>query len=420
MTKLITFIIPSRYPENVVCFLNNLMSTTKNPANISVFVKFDDDIVDEAKCITDQLQNWPFDVKCIFTPRLEGVYSVAIAVEQLFFLSTNSYFIQILSDEPRFKSMHWDDILQQYKAFYPDHIFRLRLSNFKFKNYASNFECAVQPDSFPIYTRRWLELTQGTGDCWGSDAYHQCVAFHLGIGSKNYDNFYSESTNYRDIPIINIEMEGIDFGVGLTPEVRRQRTRRNVKEWNRLSSFSMQEHFSYLARRIDCAIYANKHNIKHFTLKRNNYRKTVSLLNKQGKKVIEISYSLPRIFIYFQNLRRRIKTFPRLLLSRLKNKLQSNTNTIKSIESAPEKAKNVYFNFRLAARSIINRLIIPLNNKPFDHKRPGISMLHSNKPDLCIGVNMPTQQEIAWLDGQLKTQNSQQLNLQNKEFINLQ
>lgn len=416
MQKLISFIIPSRSPQNVVHFLNTLKDTTKEPSMIEVLLKLDDDFIEETKIITEQLHTWPFDIKYIHTPRLEGIYSLALAVEQLFHLTADSYFVQILSDEPFFTTMHWDIRLAKYIHFFPDDIFRLRLSKYKFKNYSTHYECVVQPDSYPIYTRKWLELTQGTGDCWGSDAYHQCIAFHLGLGSRNYSNFFSENSHYRDIPIINITMGGLDFGVGLTAEVLRQRTRRNLKEWNRLSSFHAQEKFSYLARRIECAIYAHSHKIQNYTLKNNKLRKSVSLINQNNAIVIEISYGLPRLRIGMENLTRYIKTLPRLTLSRVKHKFFNSNNHKSDSGLDINKTKNIIQSSILTINAVTNFFLYLVDSRLLKKRRPGISMLYSKRPDLCVGASKPTNQAIIWLNQELKKQTAQEHQLETKRF----
>ena len=41
MSKLVSFIIPSRYPEKVKAFFDNLQETTQNPTDVEGLVKFD-------------------------------------------------------------------------------------------------------------------------------------------------------------------------------------------------------------------------------------------------------------------------------------------------------------------------------------------------------------------------------------------
>ncbi len=320
MEKLISFIIPSRYLENVRSFLDNIEQTISDPSQVEVLIKLDDDLPESRPFIEAEVNKRPFDIKYIITPRLEGIFSVWLPVEQLFFMSSG-HFIQILSDEPRFKTKHWDLILQKYKKFFPDDVFRLRLSSMKIANYATHYECTFRPDSFPIYTRKWLELTEGAGNCWGSDAYQQCVAFHFALGPGSYFNFYREGGHCRDVVVHEIEMDGLEFGVGVSPEDQVVRHKRNLKEWNRLTSHQMQEHFSYLARRMYCYMWAYTNQIKEFKLITKEHRRTISIVDREGKELLEVSYAVQRLVVYSQNLLRKVLTLPRIKASLMFRKL---------------------------------------------------------------------------------------------------
>lgn len=311
MSKLITFITPSRRLDNIKGLIDNLAETTAEPSRIELLIKFDDDQEGVVEFIENEIKTAPFSIRYIRTPRLEGIYSVWVAMEHLFFVSDpDSYFYQIISDEPRFLTKHWDVLLEKYKGFFEDDLFRLRLSDVKLCNYSSHYECTFRPDSFPIYTRRWLELTEGTGDCWGSDAYQQCVAFQLSMGSGGYTNFYRIGGVCRDIPIFDIKLGGLEFCVGVSAEDQRERHKRNLREWARLTSFEMQEHFSYLARRMDAYIFAHENNLRNFKLVKNCAQKTVDIKTGDGYLVKEYCYSLSRLYIYTQNISRAVFVGP--------------------------------------------------------------------------------------------------------------
>lgn len=278
MSKLISFITPSRRLGNIKEFFDNIEKTVFDPDNVEVLIKFDNDQAGVIDFIEEEIKKRPFTIKYIVTPRLEGIYSVWVAMEQLFFMTADSYFIQIISDEPRFLTPHWDKLLKNYIGFFKDDVFRLRLSSMKLTNYSSHYECTFRPDSFPIYTRRWLELSEGTGDCWGSDAYQQCLAFQLALGPGSYFNFYREGGICRDVPVYDINLGGLEFCVGVSSEEQKERHKRNLKEWARLTTYPMQEHFSYLARRMNGYIWAKEQGLKEFKLVKNINRKTVTVV----------------------------------------------------------------------------------------------------------------------------------------------
>jgi hypothetical protein len=309
MAKLISFIVPSRNLEHLNAQLDRFQENTSDLSSIEFLVKFDTDHHGAEEFIKEQVKKRPFSIKYVITPRIEGTFSLWIAVEQLFgMVDKDSYFVQILSDEPYFTTPNWDNVLRQYIGFYPDHVFRLRLSDVKYNNYATHYECAFRCDSFPIYTYRWLQLTEGTGDCWGSDAYHQCIAYHLSLGPGGYFNYYRNKSLSRDIAVNDLKMGGLDFGVGVSEQMQRERHIRNLKEWRRLSSFKMQERFSYLARRMYCYIWALEHKIESFQLVANHSQKTVMVVNGNGDVVFTVSYHLQVLVIAFNNFIRDLRT----------------------------------------------------------------------------------------------------------------
>lgn len=316
MDKLITFIVPTRNLAHLRGQLDHFEKTTSDCSKIEFLVKIDSDHVGAQAFLEEQIKSRPFKIRYISTPRIDGTFSLWIAVEQLFgMVEKNSYFVQILSDEPYFITPNWDKVLEKYIGLFPDHVFRLRLSDVKFNNYASSYECAFRCDSFPLYTRRWLELTEGTGDCWGSDAYQQLVAFHLSLGTGAYTNFYRLDSICRDIPVLDLKMGGLDFGVGVSPEMQKERHLRNLKEWNRLSTHKMQEHFSYLARRMYCYIWAKQMNLKTFQLVRDTQRKIVKVIEPDNQIFFERSYKVQWFIVFGQNVLRNALTLYWLQLS---------------------------------------------------------------------------------------------------------
>lgn len=317
--KLISFVTPSRRFDELSGMFDSVEATVDDPSCIEWLVKFDTDQPGAQEFIEEQQKRRSFTIRSYITPRLEGVFSVWVAMEQLFFESDpDSYFVMLITDEGRFRTKGWDTILRErYMGFYPDDVFRLRVSTTKLLNYTSHYECTFMPDSFPIYTRRWLELTEGTGDCWGSDGFQQCVAYHLWLGpgsplgTGSYLNYYRENSLWRDIPVFDIVFGGMEFGIGVSPDDQKARHQRNLKEWRRLTKYSTQERFSYLARRLYAYSWAYQQEHRDFTLLPDPLRKTVLVQDAEGRLLHEVSYAVPRIIVYTQNALREVILFPR-------------------------------------------------------------------------------------------------------------
>ena len=314
---LVSFLIPSRNTFFLERFLDHLEKNTIHKKDIEVIIKLDDD-VDYSDFINKIQKNYGFSIKFLLSPRLEGQPSLWFAVEKLFQLSNqNSYFIQILSDEPHIITYGWDENLKKYKNLFADHVFRLRTSNIKYFNYTNEYDCVTKPDSYPIYTRRWLELTIGCGDCWGSDAYHQLISYYLSLGPLNYLNFQHRSGALsRDIPINDIEYSGLEWGVGVEGEYKKYMQSYMVDEWSRLISKPNLENISYRSMRIFLYIYAKSIKLKKFQILRSGKSVILKDLDRNvNAEIIKITFRV------FSNKLNTIQSFLLSLLNKDKKNL---------------------------------------------------------------------------------------------------
>lgn len=430
MQKLISFIVPSRRLDNLKGLFDNLENTVSDSSCIEVLVKLDDDQPNVLEFIESEKQKRLFDIKYIITPRLEGMPSLWIGMERLFYMTDpGSHFVQLISDEPRFITQNWDLVLRKYIGFFADDIFRLRLSKYKFTNYASHYECTFKPDSFPIYTKRWLELTEGTGDCWGSDAFHQCVAFQLSLGPGGYHNFYREGGLCRDIVVNDIELDGLEFGVGVLASEQGERYKRNLKEWSRLTSFVMQERFSYYARRINCYIWAYECGIKQFSLVKRENRKTVALIDSFNQELLELSYALPRLTVYMQNFSRFITLLPKRMLKKcltiVKFNKKSVNGALKLNEIIPDgfdagsqkkRLKYILTNALISVR-VPGNFVLGYFDKLFASCAPGISTVCGWKTNIPKGLQFPTENQAKWLQQELNNLYQKQSQLSERTHL---
>lgn len=311
-TKLISFICPSRNLNIIKSFLDNIEVTVKHPEVVECLFKLDEDQVEAKPFIEAEIAKRPFTIKYILTPRLNGVSATGVACNDLFTIfKPDSYFIQVISDEVRFETIHWDEILKKYIGYFPDHVFRLRMSQFKLRTCPDLFNCNQIPDSFPIYTKQWLYLALGLGThCWASDIINQFIAHHLSLGEQGYKYyntpFYDTGIN-RDVQLLDIKFEGLEFGVGVSAEIQKNRGLWVTQLWNKNMSHYHQEHFSYVAKRISSYIWARANNLERFTLYQNKLKKTVQVIDVNGVLHREVSYRLPRINFFCTNMLRKAK-----------------------------------------------------------------------------------------------------------------
>jgi hypothetical protein len=211
--------------------------------------------------------------------------------------SDHSYFVMALTDEGRFLTPAWDEILRSYVGLFDDHAFRLRLSKLtSLVQYANYLTCSTMPESFPIFTRRWLELTEGfTNFSYGFDAYQQAIATRLAVDDSIHRDIWNSGGMFRDVPINTIGLGGIEFNKDVSEIEACTRMVIGTREWLRLVSYQEQEHISYLATKLRLYIQAKASGHSHFRLRRNARWKEVRVEREGGTVVASRSYRIPRL-----------------------------------------------------------------------------------------------------------------------------
>jgi hypothetical protein len=384
---LISFLIPSRNPNLLNRFFNYLESNTKNLSQIEVLIKLDND-KDYQKFIKNSKKR-PFKIKFFVTPRLEGQPSLWFAVEKLFFeCNKNSYFVQILSDEPYIVTKNWDEKLKSYKFFFKDSVFRLRTSKLKYFNYTNYFDCVTKPDSYPIYTRKWLELVIGPGNCWGSDAYQQLISYFLALGPLNYSNFTKMGSVSRDVPIHEIKYKGLEWGKNVSKENQEYMREYMVWEWHRLCSKENLLEISYKAMRIFLYLLAKDYGLKKFKIVRNG--NLVKLLVKNSV-YLNVSFSLSVFANYnIQKFALKLFYFKNFLKKIIRNYLFNNNFNVLLNKIFVEKL-NLYKKKLIYLLRYINQHLKSTSNKFIQKKK----FLNFNSQIFPTAPNLSTINKIS-------------------------
>lgn len=282
-------------PTNVIGFLNNIRETIDDPDSTEILIKVDKGNNKLVQIIEEYKKTAPFVIKYIASEKLDGYYSLDVGYNELLQMAhPETYFCWLLTDEIRLKTKGWDTILKKYIGFFPDDIFRIKLSIFQAKNYLDFFECLPCPDNYAVTTRKWLEITGGWGNFWGPDSWHQCVDFYLGLCTNPNDKFGI----WRSFPLYDIVVEGQEAGLGIEDSAAmRERAIRIAHGWKKHSSHKAQENFLMLAQRLNAHIWATKQNLPNYMIIEDHIDKTVSLLDVNNKILGQWSYSVPRIKI---------------------------------------------------------------------------------------------------------------------------
>lgn len=229
--------LSSNRPKNIVALLDNIESTATHPEQVEVLVHIDTGDTQMEAMLKQQQSFRRVSVRYIDTNLVKGFIHLWKAYNPLFQITAPSaYFVTLFSDEMRFETKGWDDVLRSYEGYYPDHIFRVRCSKYRYRNYTDFWENGFAPDSLAFYTRRWLALQGDWNPCTGPDSFQQCVAFYLFTADP-----FSHIQHHRDIVAPFLKFSGEGGGVGLEGEARRKRIRDNNHEWFSLMSHPMQK-----------------------------------------------------------------------------------------------------------------------------------------------------------------------------------
>lgn len=260
-SKLITIMLASIRPHNLSQLMFSLQDTLARPERVEVLVKIDDGDDAMREYIEMAQEQFTVPLRYLQSPREDGYYTLHHGYQQLYEMSDpGSYFYVIINDEVRFATKGWDTILEKYVGFYPDDVFRIKISMQKLRNYYSVYECGPCPENYPITTRRWMEITEGVGDCWGPDVWHQMIDYHLGMHSPPTGDYF------RSVPVSEIVIKGEEAGQGLSQKTIEIRSRRIQQEWWRINSAFKQQEIRRLAVKLQAYLWAKNKEPGEFSI----------------------------------------------------------------------------------------------------------------------------------------------------------
>lgn len=321
---LVSIQLNSNRPAEILDFIKNVEETSFDPSQIEMIFHIDlcDEkcrkILDEKK-ITSKIQ-----IKYLETDIIKSYKDLWKPLNELLKLTDpNAYFVTNFSDEFRFKTKGWDDVLKKYIGYYEDDVFRVRLSRYRFRNYKDSWECVFAPDSLAFYTKKWMDIVGMWCPCLGPDSWQQLVAFYL-TNSRKFDHIQYN----RDVPEPFLQFSGEGASIGLKGLKARQRIKDNVDLWFETVSHEMQEKAKYAAAMLEANIILhdnsyNKNSITHnFVTNRkpphlceqdiskitlnNNAEKSRLEFYCNNRSIYQISYQLSKLKLILVNNIRKI------------------------------------------------------------------------------------------------------------------
>lgn len=283
--------VPSNRPQQFIKFLDHIEHNATDPSSVEVIVNLDENDDVMWKMLDIEIAKRKIILKYIKT-FTGGFYNSWKPINDMVpHTDPNVYFMTFLSDEFLFETKGWDDVLKRYVGYYPDHIFRLRASQFRYRNYIDYWECGFAPDSIAFYTKKWVDINKDWGTCFSSDAFQQCVAYYLAAADQ-----FSKYQDNRDVPVPDLAFSGEGASIGLEGEKAKERVRGGLKAWFILMSYTNQLEASRRAMLLKA----------HIELYRNpgcrivddQHHKKIDLIGEGHVIIKSFSYKLNRLRIY--------------------------------------------------------------------------------------------------------------------------
>lgn len=303
-SKLLSIQLNSNRPTQLITYFDNIEETADVPEDIEVLVNIDDtDKVMEEMLMKETSQR-KFTLKYVMTPRPKSFCDLWKPINKLLEITDpDAYFLLNISDEMLFATKGWDTQLKKYVGFFPDHLFRLRASRNKFRNYFDRWECSFGQDSIPITTKKWIDVGGDWNPCFGPDSYQQLIAFYLAKEGQ------FSSTNYlREIPIIDIKFHGDVPSLGMDPKKVWKHTSDHLKAMQICQSYPMQLEARRRAILIKAHIFAAANQINHFEVVDNKRKKTIHLIRlDEQTTLVEMNYKLSWLTITLTNQWRKLQ-----------------------------------------------------------------------------------------------------------------
>lgn len=303
-SKLLSIQLNSNRPAQLIAYFDNIEETADNPSDIEVLVNIDDNDTVMEDLIIREIHTRKFTLKYITTERPKSFCDLWKPINQLLKITDpNAYFLLNISDEMLFATNGWDTLLKKYVGFFPDHIFRLRASRNKFRNYFDRWECSFGQDSIPITTKKWVDIGGDWNPCFGPDSFQQLIAFYLAKEGQ------FSSTNYlRELPVIDIQFHGDVPSIGMVPEKAWKHTSDHLKAMQICQSYPMQLEAKRRAMLLKANMISVANQLTHYDIIDNKSKKLIQLINQEDKKLIaNISYKLSWLSITLTNEIRKLK-----------------------------------------------------------------------------------------------------------------
>jgi hypothetical protein len=275
---LLSINLASNRPDQITEFIENIHSSCSNKNAYEIIVKIDAEDTATINCVAGLSEKYGLQrIRPLIGPKKLGPWSLWEFYNETYRMAHEKvYFMWLPSDEVRIVTKDWDLILKKYIGFYQDNIFRLKLSDNRLRNFYRLEEVLSSPDNFPFITKKWMDICGGWGDCHSPDTFQQAVSYELG-----------RVHIFRDIPIFEIELTGIEAGLLIPPDKLKSRAQNIRKLWHRALTNPMRSRYRAHAMKLKFFIQSCEEGAKNISFSdRARYPSRVIASNDLGTKAV--------------------------------------------------------------------------------------------------------------------------------------
>ena len=297
----------SNRPGEFSRFLDRLETSTSDMSAVEVVVKIDNNDEVMNALLEKETRKRPFRVTYISTAPPDGFYGLWKSYDDLLKAADpNAYFVVGLNDEMYFETHHWDLVLRRYVGLFPDHIFRLRTSKQRTRNYFDAWEAGFANDTSAIMTKRWLDIGGGWCPCNGPDSFQQSVAYYFGWLHR-----FRADRITRELPIydLNLGGHGANLGDSLKGRALRRRIGGSIRPWFVLMSHKMQEEAARRAQKLHAHIWGHQNAPEEYEVRDERLRRRIAVVRRGGDVIQTFDYRLSLIRIGLTNIYRTLRGF---------------------------------------------------------------------------------------------------------------
>lgn len=305
-TKLLSIHLNSNRPAQLSLYFDNIEETTDDASLVEVIVNIDDNDSAMEAMLKREIPQRTFTIKYIATPRPKSFCDLWEPINKLLPITDpHAYFLLNISDEMLFATKGWDTVLKKYVGFFPDHIFRLRASRNKFRNYFDRWECSFAQDSIPITTKKWIDIGGNWNPCFGPDSFQQLIAFYLAKEGQ-----FSGANMLRELPILDIKFLGDIPSIGVDPNKAWKHNRDHIFAMQICQSYKMQLEARRRAILLKANIIAVNNQITRFKINDIKTKKLIELINiDTNEKVFTFDYNVNWFTISLINQFRKLRFY---------------------------------------------------------------------------------------------------------------